>query len=639
MSQQDKERSMKEAKLALKTGLSAYENDNYKLAEPLFIKALDKFEQFGEVSDPDFFQCLVSLADTLYHLRRYYEAKGYYERLSVGRLKNSESSDAQVVVALLKLAATHEKLEEVEHALTTFELTLELAESTIPKGHPLFNVIFDSYEILVERHIQDQEEKATKLDFLKGKRVEFGFTESMSGIYRALPQDVETQTAAEKLLAQPAEDIRKNLSAWTHTEISSWANEVRAQRARNTAQGLAALLPSEQLTAPEPTVDEIWAHKADNIAESEYERDKHKHVHLSAEMFKPRSAAPRVNELAEYEESQKQAPIRPEVEDGEKPHSKRSTIKKVDTDRRPLPIIPVLTTLLILGGAGGAIYFAREYAKNMVAQDTGAGIESAVDMTNKIYYSADRKRSARFVTRSSVELLDRGASSIASYGVKGEKSPSALTGMFGSGGEKLVLTEVEGGFVMPDGTMLFAEESEDQKVLNKMQAMANFATYFYAEKGHNYPKGKEDAVFGSNHFGWENPLTDKVNVPVVEVKRVSGDNFDETFTETLRQMRDMKGLFPADDAAKPQIGLIECMSLLPDDPNAADMVGTGFLIRAYGKDGKLIESSDPGKAFVIAQKRGVVVDVFKAAKLDDKNPNLFASGKPVTVELVMLPKK
>ena len=78
---------------------------------------------------------------------------------------------------------------------------------------------------------------------------------------------------------------------------------------------------------------------------------------------------------------------------------------------------------------------------------------------------------------------------------------------------------------------------------------------------------------------------------------------------------------------------------MPDDPNAADMVGTGFLIRAYGKDGKLIKSSDPGKAFVIAQKRGVVVDVFKAAKLDDKNPNLFASGKPVTVELVMLPKK
>ena len=72
-------------------------------------------------------------------------------------------------------------------------------------------------------------------------------------------------------------------------------------------------------------------------------------------------------------------PLVPEVEDGEKPHSKRSTIKKVDTDRRPLPIIPVLTTLLILGGAGGAIYFAREYAKNMVAQDTGAGIESAVD--------------------------------------------------------------------------------------------------------------------------------------------------------------------------------------------------------------------------------------------------------------------
>ena len=55
----NREKVLKEAKLALKTGLSAYENDNFKLAEPLFIKALDKFEGIGETEDPDFFQCLV----------------------------------------------------------------------------------------------------------------------------------------------------------------------------------------------------------------------------------------------------------------------------------------------------------------------------------------------------------------------------------------------------------------------------------------------------------------------------------------------------------------------------------------------------------------------------------------------------
>ncbi len=133
----DAEKLLTQARMALKTGVSAYENENYVFAETLFVKALDLFEQANRLEEKDYFQCLHQVADTYFQLGRLYEAKSYYERLSVARLKNPESTDAQVVVALLKLASTYEKLGEAAEALTAFDLIMELAEKTIPTGHAL----------------------------------------------------------------------------------------------------------------------------------------------------------------------------------------------------------------------------------------------------------------------------------------------------------------------------------------------------------------------------------------------------------------------------------------------------------------------------------------------------------------------
>ncbi|MBI5173167.1 MAG: tetratricopeptide repeat protein [Candidatus Melainabacteria bacterium] len=629
----DRERSLKEAKLALKTGMSAYENDNFKLAEPLFIKALDKFEQLGETEDPEFFQCLVSLADTLYHLRRYYEAKGYYERLSVGRLKAQDSSDAQVVVALLKLAATHEKLEEVTEALTTFELTLELAENTIPPGHALFGVIFDSFEILIERHVQDPEEKKRLADMLASKREEFGFSESMSGIYRALPSADEAQTAADRLLAQPAEDIRKNLSAWTHTEISSWANEVRAQRAKSTGHGLKSVVPPQEVLSKDnhgTCVDDIWALKGDEIAPGQYEQDeKMRHLRLSPEMFRPKALS--VEKLPDDSEQPTVVTASPLPQHSEDSEGRGGRLKRVDTDRRPFNPLPVLTVVAVVVLAGGAIYMAREYAKTMVANSTANNSKSSIDLSGKTYYSSDRRRQARFITRSSVELTDRGQTMMADYGLKSDEAPSPMEKFFGGGQEKLVLTQVPSGFQLPDGTVLLSEDSDDQKIVDKMQALANFATFFYGGEDRVYPSKEEDFVFGSMRFAWDNPLTPGVNKPIIDAKSARKEAFDQVFATALSEMRDKKSLFPPDDGTGSPRGLIECIAIGPE----ADCLNSAFLIRAYGQDGKFLTAGDPSKALVIALKSGVTVDVLKASRTEDKREQFFKPGKSLKVELVM----
>jgi tetratricopeptide (TPR) repeat protein len=631
----NREKVLKEAKLALKTGLSAYENDNFKLAEPLFIKALDKFEGIGETEDPDFFQCLVSLADTLYQQKRYFEAKAYYERLSVGRLKAQGSSDAQVVVALLKLAATHEKLQELHEALSTFELTLELAENTIPQGHALFGVIFDSFEILIDRHVQDPEEKKNYLDMLKAKRESFGFSESMSGVYRSLPTEDEAQSQVERLMAQTPEDIRKNLSPWTHTEISSWANEVRAQRARSTVQGLAAMVtPSEeQLTR----TDDIWAGKSDEIAEPSYVRDeKHKALRLSADMFRPKKSDRNdlvASEGAQFRtgndiEAQRNTMSGAPVEAVE-----RSRLKSIDTDRRRPNILPILSVIAVVLLIGGAIFLTHEFTKNVVAQSAGSSSKGPmIDLSGKIFTSSDRRRQARFVTRSSVELTDRGHSTMATYQLKGAPNQSflGLSGLFPSSDFKLTLQEVPGGFVLPGGTKLIGDESDDQKVVTKMQLLANFANYYYGNK-HSYPSLEEDFVIDSNRFSLENPLTPGSNKPVLEKKVSTANTFEADFSNLLSSMRDKKPLFTADDAEKTPPGLIECYSLVSD----GTVDGGAFLIRAYDSTGKLITASDPDKAFVIVLKQGVTVDPLKASRSVDNQPRLFPEGKSVLVELLV----
>ena len=201
----DVERALKEATISLRTGKSALENENYQLAEPLLIKALDAFELAGAKSSNDYFSCLHTLADTYFHLKRFYEAKAYYERLSVARLKNEGSNDAQVVVALLKLASTQEKLHEYADALNTYDLILELTESTIPQGHALMGVVLESIEVFVDRHVVDDRERTTRLEAIAQKKARSGFDPNLhltqSSVDLQAIAELEADTNAH-LLAQ-----------------------------------------------------------------------------------------------------------------------------------------------------------------------------------------------------------------------------------------------------------------------------------------------------------------------------------------------------------------------------------------------------------------------------------------------------
>ncbi len=389
----------------------------------------------------------------------------------------------------------------------------------------------------------------------------------------------------------------------------------------------------EQLTR----TDDIWAGKSDEIAEPSYVRDeKHKALRLSADMFRPKKNDR--NDLVQGEgaqfrtgndiEAQRNTMSGAPVEAVE-----RSRLKSIDTDRRRPNILPILSVIAVVLLIGGAIFLTHEFTKNAVAQSAGSSSKGPmIDLSGKIFTSSDRRRQARFVTRSSVELTDRGHSTMATYQLKGSPNQSflGLSGLFPSSDFKLTLQEVPGGFVLPGGTKLIGDESDDQKVVTKMQLLANFANYYYGNK-HSYPSLEEDFVIDSNRFSLENPLTPGSNKPVLEKKVSTANTFEADFSNLLSSMRDKKPLFTADDAEKTPPGLIECYSLVSD----GTVDGGAFLIRAYDSTGKLITASDPDKAFVIVLKQGVTVDPLKASRSVDNQPRLFPEGKSVLVELLI----
>jgi hypothetical protein len=104
-------------------------------------------------------------------------------------------------------------------------------------------------------------------------------------------------------------------------------------------------------------------------------------------------------------------------------------------------------------------------------------------------------------------------------------------------------------------------------------------------------------------------------------------------------MRLLKPRFAADDADKAPPGLIECITLSPANAATASDTGSGIIIRAYDSAGKLIRSSDPNKAFVLALKNGISVDPIKASRTQDDLAPFFDPGKNYEVELNLLKKE
>jgi|JI10StandDraft_1071094.scaffolds.fasta_scaffold00291_38 tetratricopeptide (TPR) repeat protein len=643
------DRALREAGAVMRTGQSAYDNGNYKLAEPLLLKALDAFELHGVLDSPEYYSCLSVLADNYFHLKRYFEAKGFYERLSVARLKNPDATDAQVVVALLKLASCQEKLHEINDALNSFELILELAETTIPHGHALFGVIFDSYELLVEKHVDRPQDRSERLNELKIKREQFGFAETKTGQWDALPNEMSDSQIVARYTEQPgsavvlsktSEELLSALSAWTEPELSEKAHDLRVKRATGEVSGWQV----RNMRAADSTNSQSALGNLGDLDDGAFhEGEKHLQVHLTTDMFKRK---PRMGDQSEAAlpalEVPEAAPLIEEEPVRQGPVSNERLAKaaqRVKADRRPFNPLPALTAVIAVLGVIGSMYVAHEWTKTAAIShaDVRASVSAAADLVGKEYTSSDGQKKLRITSLTDCEYIVGGATVPSVFHIHGEPEASTLSGFFNSGSEKLALTETASGFVFPDGVGLYTDTSKDRVILNKIQATSNFATFYYASHDHVYPTSTKDNVAGSTSFNWVNPLTDQVNAPVVEAKNYEVDKFDELFVSKLRDFRASKSIFAVDESTTVRPGQIECLSIVPggEITGKPGPAPSGFLIRGYDSEGKLFKSSDGQKAFVISLKSGISVDPGKASKEEAAPPAV--AGK-YSFEITLLPK-
>ncbi|MBN9397011.1 MAG: tetratricopeptide repeat protein [Candidatus Melainabacteria bacterium] len=637
----DVERALKEATISLRTGKSALENENYQLAEPLLIKALDAFELAGAKSSNDYFSCLHTLADTYFHLKRFYEAKAYYERLSVARLKNEGSNDAQVVVALLKLASTQEKLHEYADALNTYDLILELTESTIPQGHALMGVVLESIEVFVDRHVVDDRERTTRLEAIAQKKARSGFDPNLhltqSSVDLQAIAELEADTNAH-LLAQDPEQLRKTLGSWTNPELTVWAGYLRNRQQQKSEE--------ESKSTPVPHLDQQSqsAQMAYNVTEQELTAQRlanlkqHKPTH-EPKLAKARQEAKAAKGLPDVPTSRSNIDLKSPFKD----EGRNKSIKKIDTDKRPFNPLPAISALCVAGIICGAVWFAHEYTKTMVTGKDKAPAQYKLDLNGRSFQTIDGKIKVRFIANHFVQVdITRDADALDSNTVEYKDSrqkaegPLAQLAAYGHNTVVFKLSNQYKSLELPGGVVLYEDGAPGKLITDKMQKMSMAAQSFFATHDHVYPTGEADFADSGTNFSYENPLSGQIRKPVVNVINQAGGKFDEVFVEQLQSMRDRDPKFAADEARAEdsQAGLIECLAIMPDPGADPDKAGCGMLMRAYDEKGKLIMSGDRDKAYVIALKNGIALDASKASRKKSVPAFNMPSSAVVAVEIM-----
>ena len=638
----DVDRALKEATISLRTGKSALENENYQLAEPLLIKSLDAFELAGATNSNDYFTCLHTLADTYFHLKRFYEAKAYYERLSVARLKNEGSNDAQVVVALLKLASTQEKLQEYPDALNTYDLILELAESTIPQGHALMGVVLESIEVFVDRHVVDDRERATRLDAIAQKKARSGFDPDVhltqSSVDLEAIANLEADTSAH-LLAQDPEQLRKTLGSWTNPELTVWAGYLRNRQQQKSGDEPAAAPQAQQQSqsaqmAYNATEQELTAQRLANL--------KHRKPTHEPKLAKAQQEAKANRGAPEMPSSRSNIDLKSPFKD----EGRNKAIKKIDTDKRPFNPLPVISALTVAGIICGAVWFAHEYTKTMVAGKGKSPAQYKLDLNGRSFQTVDGKIKVRFIANHFVQVdITRDADALdtntAEYKDSRQKADGPLAQLAAYGHNTVVfkLSDNAKELELPGGVVLYEDGATGKLIADKMQKMSMAAQSFFATHDHVYPTGEADFADSGTNFAYENPLSGQIRKPVVNVTNQAGGKFDEVFVEQLQSMRDRDPKFAADEARAEdsQAGLIECLAIMPDPGADPDKAGCGMLIRAYDEKGKMIMSGDRDKAYVIALKSGIALDASKASRKKNISAFTMPSSAIVAVEVLDKP--
>ncbi len=197
---------MREASLSMGAAESAFEHENFSMAESLYRQALIALESLEEDDNPELATCLHRLADTCFRQNNLPEALSLYQRLSMMRLKNP-SSHAKVVASLIKLSKTYQKMSVPEEAENTYKLTFELAEQSLPKGHPLFMLLLDSFQNLINEW--GSELDAAEMEKIAQQKREIYTAESKQYQEQHVQEDEEQ---ADHLAVQSSSSPRVRLS-------------------------------------------------------------------------------------------------------------------------------------------------------------------------------------------------------------------------------------------------------------------------------------------------------------------------------------------------------------------------------------------------------------------------------------------
>jgi len=129
---------------------SSFENQNYDVAVPLFERILKLLREDHGQNEPEYLSTLQKLGDCYYYRGDYERAMPLYLESSNLPSQRNTSAGPGAIVNLQKLSKTYEKLERSEDAELAGGEAIELANMTLPPGHPLMPVVYKSYIGLLE---------------------------------------------------------------------------------------------------------------------------------------------------------------------------------------------------------------------------------------------------------------------------------------------------------------------------------------------------------------------------------------------------------------------------------------------------------------------------------------------------------
>ncbi len=194
------------------TADSSMENKNYRVALPLYAKALKLFRDEEATANADFAHCLEKFGDCNYHRGNFEEALNAYREYDFLFSRVEFVPDQLKVVALLKLGKTSHKMKRFADSEAAYELAINISNATMPAVHPLVPLIFHSYVSMLRARGADQ----FKIDRLESD------------------YEAKVKEGADESNVPP--DLRDALNPWIEPDANEMENIVKSKQLQNRQQ-------------------------------------------------------------------------------------------------------------------------------------------------------------------------------------------------------------------------------------------------------------------------------------------------------------------------------------------------------------------------------------------------------------------